>query len=53
MDLFEPSASSGTADLPTSYHYRNDPVAVAQPLPPLRGSRRTGHPTEFQFAAAE
>lgn len=35
--------------MPTSYHYRNDPVAVAQPLPPLRGSREQAIQLNFSL----
>lgn len=35
--------------MPTSYHYRNDPVAVAQPLPPLRGSHEQAIQLNFSL----
>jgi hexosaminidase len=35
--------------MPTSYHYRNDPVTVAQPLPPLRGEREQAIQLNFSI----
>jgi len=35
--------------MPASYHYRNDPVTVAQPLPPLRGEREQAIQLNFSL----